>query len=134
MQGFRQALQDCALNDMGYNGVKHTWSNNREGSDFTKERLDRVCANTSCLSLFPSIDVTTIATSSSDHYPLFTVMNSQIQPARRKERLFRYEYCWGINFDCKDLISTVWQDHGRHANSLADLKIKMNKCKKHLLK
>lgn len=30
MQGFRQALQNCDLSDMDYNGLKHTWSNNRE--------------------------------------------------------------------------------------------------------
>ncbi|KAF5465338.1 hypothetical protein F2P56_015356 [Juglans regia] len=45
MECFREALEDCDLSDMGYVGNKFTWSNNRGGTEFTKERLDRAFCN-----------------------------------------------------------------------------------------
>lgn len=40
MEDFRATLEECRLSDLRYKGDKYTWYNNREGSDFTKERLD----------------------------------------------------------------------------------------------
>ncbi|XP_040994390.1 uncharacterized protein LOC121240940 [Juglans microcarpa x Juglans regia] len=134
MQGFKNALQDSDLCDLGYHGIKYTWSNNRAGSDFTKERLDRVCANTLCITMFPSIEVSTIASSSSGHYQLLTILNTQTQPVSRKERLFRYEYSWGSNNEGKELISTAWHVQNSIANSSEGLKFKMLRCKTQLLK
>lgn len=45
MERFKEALYDCELTDLGYKGSKYTWSNKREGGEFTKERLDRVLGN-----------------------------------------------------------------------------------------
>jgi hypothetical protein len=41
MDGFRNALDECQLGDLGYNGPRFMWSNRRNDAMFTKERLDR---------------------------------------------------------------------------------------------
>ena len=41
MQGFRDALNYCALKDMGYTGFPYTWCNRRPGDQNTWIRLDR---------------------------------------------------------------------------------------------
>ena len=46
MDEFRAALDACNLVDLGYVGYPYTWNNKRPEMDNTKDRLDRVVANT----------------------------------------------------------------------------------------
>ncbi|XP_040998148.1 probable disease resistance protein At4g27220 [Juglans microcarpa x Juglans regia] len=41
IEDFRQAVECCGLNHIHSYGQMFTWSNNRNGSDFTKEKIDR---------------------------------------------------------------------------------------------
>lgn len=71
MERFRETIEDCRLSDMGYQSVKFTWCNNREGNSFTKERLDRVFGNNGWHSLFSnSIVVNVLVDQRSHHSPL----------------------------------------------------------------
>lgn len=45
MEDFCLAVNDCGLSDFGFKGDRFTWSNNREGAQFTKERLNRAIGN-----------------------------------------------------------------------------------------
>lgn len=90
MEDFRLALEECGLSDLGYRGYKYTWSNNKEGESFTKERLDRVFGNSKWLSSYGQYSTSTIATNCSYHKPiLISLYASNIYINR--ERLFRYE-------------------------------------------
>jgi ABC-type phosphate transport system substrate-binding protein len=40
---FQDSLNDCQLQDIGYQGEIFTWSNNQEADHHIKERLDRYC-------------------------------------------------------------------------------------------
>ena len=45
MENFRQALEDCRLEDLGFVGDAFTWRNNhRKAEGYIKERLDRAVA------------------------------------------------------------------------------------------
>jgi len=57
MGSFQNALTDCRLMDMGYIGPKFTWCNGRQGSEFTKERLDRAVSNGEWGALFNVVEV-----------------------------------------------------------------------------
>ena len=46
MQMFHDALHDCGLTDLRYQGYPFTWHNGRQGHAFAEVRLDRACANT----------------------------------------------------------------------------------------
>lgn len=45
MERFREAVDACGLSDLGFQGSKFTWCNNRAGHQFTKERLDCAFGN-----------------------------------------------------------------------------------------
>lgn len=40
MEKFKEIVESCGLIDLGYEGTKFTWNNEKEGAQFTKERLD----------------------------------------------------------------------------------------------
>lgn len=52
MDDFRQTLMDCDLGDLGFERSQFKWCNNREGTNFTKEKLDRALANCEWQQLF----------------------------------------------------------------------------------
>lgn len=54
MEVFREALEFCSLSDLLTKGQKSTWSNNRQGREFTKERLDRDVVNSEWQHMFPN--------------------------------------------------------------------------------
>lgn len=45
MDGFRDALEDCHLLDLGFKGPTFTWSNNRKHPHTVRCRLDRFCGS-----------------------------------------------------------------------------------------
>jgi hypothetical protein len=45
MRGFRQAVEDCSLQDLGFSGVPFTWDNKQQGNANVKARLDRSFVN-----------------------------------------------------------------------------------------
>ncbi|KAI7988460.1 Uncharacterized protein LOK49_LG13G02233 [Camellia lanceoleosa] len=63
-------LGEAHLADMGFVGPIFTWSNNRDGNDLVRERLDRGLANDAWQSLFPHAKVYTMACTSSGHLPI----------------------------------------------------------------
>ncbi|GLT53218.1 hypothetical protein SLA2020_265040 [Shorea laevis] len=69
MEGFRKALAECQLGDLGYRGSRFTWSNCREAAQFTKERLDRATATRSWCEKFKYVEVMILAARRSDHKP-----------------------------------------------------------------
>ena len=45
MRAFRQVLEDCSLQDLGFTGLPFTWDNRQAGNMNVKARLDRGLAN-----------------------------------------------------------------------------------------
>ncbi|CAI9784323.1 unnamed protein product [Fraxinus pennsylvanica] len=94
---------------MGYLGPKFTWSNKREGTQFTKERLDRAVVNPSFLSVFSACVVQVLPVITSDHNPL--LINCSIQHDTgdfHRPKLFRYEATWSGKQDCKKIVEDAW--------------------------
>lgn len=54
---------------MGEDG-QETWSNNREGDDLVKEKIDRVFCSLEWLMSYPSAEVYALPPVGSDHCPL----------------------------------------------------------------
>lgn len=52
MRGFRECLDYCSFQDLGWRGVPFTWDNRQQGSSNVKARIDRAVANADFLSLF----------------------------------------------------------------------------------
>jgi hypothetical protein len=80
MEGFREAIQQCNLGDLGFKGLIFTWYNKRERGVFVKERMDRGLASPGWCALFPNVGIEVDGTSCSDHHQLWLRMD---QCARR---------------------------------------------------
>lgn len=76
MTAFRDCLDACSLMDIESKGCAFTWSNNREGQEHVKERLDRVVSTLEWRLLFPEAEVFALPAIGSDHSPILLLCNS----------------------------------------------------------
>lgn len=67
---FNETLNTCDLKDLGFTGNIFTWANNQTNNMHIKERIDRFCANTNWLNLFPIYVNKHLLRYSSDHNPI----------------------------------------------------------------
>jgi hypothetical protein len=73
MQAFRQALDDCNLNDLGFSGDAFTW---RRGK--IRERLDRAVANPAWITMHPGAVLQHLGYIKSDHRPI--ILDTEYKP------------------------------------------------------
>jgi hypothetical protein len=99
MEASQNALKECDFSDLGISGPKYTWSNCREGADFTKERLNRVVANCERCELFHDAEVSIGAAVWSDHLTLKT-----FKGGNKGWRNFRFEARWELDIKCREII------------------------------
>lgn len=100
MEDFKLAWEDSGLSDSSYVGDMFTWSNDREGEQFTKERLDHAFSNSRWQDLFPFYSVNYEMAQSSDHRPIVVTMASQMNIMSRGEKPFIYEANWAVREEC----------------------------------
>ena len=79
---FREALESCQLEDLGYKGYPFTWTNKRPGDANTKLRLDRAVATKGWIEKFQASNVVHLLPHASDHLPIAI----QVQKFRQKHR------------------------------------------------
>jgi exonuclease III len=109
MRDFCNTLEACNLQDLGYVGPKFTWCNMRDEDNFIKERLDRVCANSRWLGLYPISEVKILATRNSDHSPIAFTFHVEGGGSRCYKKQFRYEAGWGKNERAKRVVHQIWR-------------------------
>ncbi|XP_040996249.1 uncharacterized protein LOC121242444 [Juglans microcarpa x Juglans regia] len=119
MECFREALEDCDLTDMGYVGNKFTWSNNRGGIEFTKERLDRALCNPQWAAWNTGVVTLSLTALNSDHCPIFITNGNHQQGAGSHTKIFRYEVSWGQREECNKLIADEWKRPRLASNELS---------------
>ena len=107
MMAFRNALNACNLQDLGFIGSNYTWCNGRFGSQRTLIRLDRMVANTEWRSLFQGARVYHKSMAASDHCALVLHMKTG-QPQRRKKPRFRFESMWLRDPGCREVVELAW--------------------------
>ena len=98
MRAFREAIDDCDLQDLGFSGMPDMWDNRQEGLANVKARIDRALGNEGLLNLFQVVQVKHISTLESDHCLIMTELRKHIYHKPAGRRTFRYE--------------DVWQTHG----------------------
>jgi hypothetical protein len=86
---FREMLEECQLSELGFKGSKFTWCNNRTNHNFTKERLDKVVANSGWYEKFRVVEVIVLAVRSFGHCPLLVTYGNGRRFFRR--RSFKFE-------------------------------------------
>lgn len=82
MQPFQSMVDTCNLIDLGFVGLKFTWSNLRQCQALIQECLDRSLCNRDWLNMFPTIQVHHLPRLRSDHHPLLMRL-IEVGPSRR---------------------------------------------------
>ena len=70
MAGFRDALDVCTLEDLGYQGRPWTFEKKMSGGAYCRVRLDRALANNDWSALFPHATLFHETAATSDHVPI----------------------------------------------------------------
>ena len=91
--------------DLKSKGCTFTWSNNREGDELVKERLDRATSNLNWRLQFPEAEVYALPAIDFDHSPLL-LSTFKVQKQRRKS--FSFEAFWLEDEECKGVINKAW--------------------------
>uniref|UniRef100_A0A2N9FS77 Uncharacterized protein n=1 Tax=Fagus sylvatica TaxID=28930 RepID=A0A2N9FS77_FAGSY len=109
MANFREALTNCELSDLGFQGPKFTWSNLQSNENVIFAKLDRGVSTRKWLRLFPATRVRIIPFVPSDHHAVMVDCNVEaIQPYRKKHQ-FRFEAMWVKREGCEEVIKKAWE-------------------------
>lgn len=126
MTAFRDCLQTCELEDLGFCGLPFTYNNGQDGNRNVQVRLDRACADEAWRDIFPAVRVLHLATSCSDHSPLLINLEG-VQEQWRRVSIPRYEIMWERDLMLPNVIAGAWEKHrpasnlGSVANSLKEV-------------
>ncbi|EPS72636.1 hypothetical protein M569_02121, partial [Genlisea aurea] len=107
---FRNALEECDLSDLGFQGYPFTWTNNRTHPSTVKARLDRFVANTSWINIVPHFSVSHLKFGGSDHCPILLMFKDVVgcHTTLRRKRFFKFEKIWCENETCRVIIDGCW--------------------------
>ena len=108
MEDFRVALENCELTDLGFNGHKFTWTNQRLGSAHTKQRLDKAVADKDWIEKFPASSVSHLFSHASDHIPILLRTMNDRRLRGRGVGGFKFEESWLLWDDCEEVVHEVW--------------------------
>jgi exonuclease III len=112
MDRFKEALEVCALHDLGFVGDAFTWRNNsRDHSTYIKERLDRAVATEGWCERFPGFRVINEEPRHSDHRPVVVELDEDSGLGRRTggPRPFRFEAAWLEEENCREVVQNAWE-------------------------
>ncbi|XP_035546735.1 uncharacterized protein LOC118348703 [Juglans regia] len=104
----------CAgdFNEILHRVIRFTWSNNRNGNEFTKEKIDRVFGNNEWIDLFRHGVYNVLPAISSDHSPLSVSLHNTSNGRKKRRWCFRYEMAWEVKEECLKVVGEAWQNAG----------------------
>ena len=129
MQLFREVIDECGFMDLGFEGLKYTWSRHFKNGSSIWERLDRCLPTSSWFLKFPGSKVYHLRCDSFDHIPLLIVFSGLDLPMWKK--IFRFKEMWLSNRGCEEMVFSAWNS-GDTLRFEGDVLAKIDKCGKDL--
>jgi hypothetical protein len=111
MAAFRDCVQVCELNDLGFSGLPYTYDNKRAGNSNVRVRLDRAMADNSWRDIYSDSSVVHLVSPCSDHCPVLLKLAKESQPVVHGRQI-RYEIFWERDPAMKELIDISWRELG----------------------
>ncbi|KAF7832197.1 reverse transcriptase [Senna tora] len=108
IRDFRNCLNNCGLDDLGFVGQNYTWFNKRDNGHMILERIDRFLANAAWINYFPQAVNHHLPRVKSDHTPLllrFKDTNNGFV-----KRPFRCERIWLKEPEFINIVEKAWQE------------------------
>jgi exonuclease III len=103
MQAFRDAMNDCELEDIGFVGNQFTWKSGR-----IRERLDRALANADWSGMHPSAELIHLDFVKSDHRPILIDTEHRSVPQVKQSRPRRFEAKWLREQGFTEVVQQAW--------------------------
>ncbi|KAE8791022.1 hypothetical protein D1007_34454 [Hordeum vulgare] len=114
MRFFRDVIADCALQEVGWQGVPFTWDNKQQGTRNVKARLDRAFVNQQFLQLFEFPKVKHICSLESDHCFVLADLKDSESCSSQAPRQFRYDNVWQSHPYYDDMVGRIWHSGSGH--------------------
>ena len=128
INAFREALESCQLEDLGYKGYPFTWTNKRLGDANTKLRLDRAVATKGWIDNFPITNVVHLLPHVSDHIHIIVHVQKFRKKHRRVDRGCKFKESWLLWDDYEAQIQQVWSLSSSGEAGLATVHAKIRAC------
>ncbi|KAK4737426.1 hypothetical protein R3W88_001123 [Solanum pinnatisectum] len=98
-------IEACGLMDLGFNGPRFTWSNQRGINFRIWKRLDRAMVNDKWLQNMSQTTITHLPSVGSDHCPLLMEMNTRVDT---HIKYFRFVNCWTDQPSFEESMASLW--------------------------
>lgn len=124
---FREALEDCDLNELGFVGKQFTWERGRLPENNIREKLDKGVANSTWWTPFPTYSARHLSHSISDHcLVLMDTRNEKQELITQEGYTFRFDADWILEEHFEDHVKPGWK------LDETDLHFKLGELGKHL--
>lgn len=105
-KAFRQMVDDCEVQDLGFIGNPFTWWNGREVLHSISVRLDRFLANVQWKSKNPMAKFYHGMAPYSDHVPI--ILRQDARSHCHRNKIFKFEAMWTDDPGCRKVIEQAW--------------------------
>ncbi|XP_042045568.1 uncharacterized protein LOC121791808 [Salvia splendens] len=122
MLDFAEAIEDCRLVDVCFDGAPFTWVKNN-----LFEKLDRVFINEQWTSVFEATRITNLPRVASDHGPILVRCKTEV--TGEQGRNFQFQNMWLRHEGFRGVVESSWSQP-TEAGGLLNLQIKLVRLKK----
>ncbi|XP_015579884.1 uncharacterized protein LOC8272290 [Ricinus communis] len=106
VEGFRRAVWDSGLVDLGFQGCPFTWERGRESGLWVQERLNRMLGNGDWVARHKDARVVHLDSVVSDHFPI--ILHLYRVEGTRSSKRFRFENLWTNYGESEEVVRDSW--------------------------
>ncbi|XP_074315160.1 uncharacterized protein LOC141651341 [Silene latifolia] len=127
MNNFREAIDDCGIRDVAFEGYDFTYDNGQEEPDNRQSRIERAMGNERWFDMFPRARLIHMDREWSDHSHIKVILQPRPDRDVRGGKVFRFEQIWVGEEGCEEAIRKAW------ASGTGDLPDTLTDCAKELV-
>jgi hypothetical protein len=107
---FKNTINHCDLQDLGYKGNIFTWTNRQQGEQLIESRLDRFLATTNWITMFPNYNNNHLLRYQSDHCPILLEFSNLLPCRTRNQQHYtkRFEQIWTTDSQHVSIVQKAW--------------------------